>query len=143
MKIIHAVFHAVFAAALLSVTAAQAADTAILDRHVANMKSGNIPGIVADYAANAVVVTPAGMVSPSGVFVGKDVRKLFDVLASPQNVPGNKTMQTAYEDLGQGATKMTWVQFKGTPKELSGYDVFVVRGGKIAYQTVIVNPAGK
>lgn len=127
------------AATLLSLGAAQAADTAILDRHVANMKSGNIPGIVADYASDAVIVTPAGMVSPSGVFVGKDVPKLFNVLAAPKNVPGNKTMQTSYEDLGSGATKMTWVQFKGSKDEVSGYDIFVVRGGKIAYQTVVVN----
>lgn len=137
------IVHAAFAATLLVAGGAQAADTAILDRHVANMKSGNIAGIVADYAADAVVVTPAGMVSPDGIFVGKDVRKLFDVLAAPKNVPGNKTMETSYQELGQGTTRMTWVQFKGTPKEVSGYDVFVVRGGKIAYQTVIVNPARK
>lgn len=135
-----------FAAAIalaLTVTAASAADTAILDRHVANMKSGNIDGIVADYAPDAVIVTPAGMVSPSGVFVGKDARKLFSVLAAPKNLPANKTMQTKYEDLGAGTTKMSWVQNKGTKDQVSGYDIFVVRGGKIAYQTVIVDPAKK
>lgn len=136
---------AVAAAIVLSLTvsAAQAADTAILDRHVANMKSGNVDGIMADYAADAVIVTPAGMVSPNGVFVGKDARKLFSVLAAPKNLPANKTMQTRYEDLGQGTTKMSWVQNKGTKDEVSGYDIFVVRGGKVAYQTVIVNPAKK
>jgi hypothetical protein len=35
------------------------------------------------------------------------------------------------------------VQFKGTPKEISGYDVFVVRDGKIVFQSVTVNPAKK
>jgi len=127
------------AATMLGAAAAQAADTAILDRHVANMKSGNISGIVADYAPDAVIVTPAGMVTPGGVFVGKDVPKLFNVLAAPKNLPGNKTMQTSYEDLGSGATKMNWVQFKGSKDEVSGYDVFVVKGGKIAFQTVVVN----
>ena len=130
---------AVLAFSLLGCGAAFAADTAILDRHVANMKSGNIAGIVADYAPDAVIVTPAGMVSPSGVFVGKDVPKLFNVLAAPKNVPGNKTMETKYEALGPDTTKMTWVQFKGTKDQVSGYDVFVVRGGKIAFQTVIVD----
>ena len=38
---------------------------------------------------------------------------------------------------------MHWVQFKGTPKELSGTDVFVVRGGKVVFQTVTVNAAKK
>ena len=38
---------------------------------------------------------------------------------------------------------MRWVQFKGTPKEVSGYDVFVIRGGKVVFQTVTVNAAKK
>ena len=28
-------------------------------------------------------------------------------------------------------------------KEVSGYDVFVIRGGKVVFQTVIINPAPK
>jgi hypothetical protein len=130
-------------AIVLSITAAQAADTAILDRHVANMKSGNVDGIVADYAPDAVVVHPAGLVSPSGVFVGKDAKKLFSVLAAPANLPANKTMQVKYADVGPGVTKMDWVQSKGTKDELSGYDIFVVRGGKIAFQSVTIYPAKK
>ena len=133
----------ILAVSLLGLGSAFAADTAILDRHVANMKSGNIDGILADYAPDTVIVTPAGMVSPSGVFVGKDAKKLFSVLAAPKNVPGNKTMETKYESLGLDTTKMTWVQFKGTKDQVSGYDVFVVRGGKIAFQTVIVDDKKK
>jgi ketosteroid isomerase-like protein len=131
------------AVSLLGLGSAFAADNSILDHHVANMKSGNIDGILADYAPDTVIVTPAGMVSPSGVFVGKDARKLFSVLAAPKNVPGNKTMETKYESLGPDTTKMTWVQFKGTNDQVSGYDVFVVRGGKIAFQTVIVDDKKK
>jgi hypothetical protein len=131
----------ILALALLGTTGAWAADiTKVIDRHVANMKSGNIDGVLSDYAPNAVVVTPAGMVSPSGVFVGADTRKLFSVLAGPKNVPGNKTMQTRYTSLSADTERMDWVQFKGTPQEVSGYDVFVVRGGKIVFQAVIVTP---
>jgi len=124
-------------------TAASAADTAILDRHVANMKSGNVDGILADYASDAVIVHPAGLISPTGVFIGKDARKLFSVLAAPKNLPANKTMQVKYEDAGPGVTKMDWVQNKGGKDELSGYDIFVVRGGKIAFQSVTIFPAKK
>jgi hypothetical protein len=123
--------------------AAHAADTKILDHHVANMRAGNLEGVLSDYAPDAVVVTPAGMVTPGGVFVGADTRKLFSVLTDKDHVPGNKTMQTRYESLGPDTTMMHWVQFKGTPKEVSGYDVFVVRGGKVAFQTVIVDAAKK
>jgi hypothetical protein len=136
--------YAVILPALLAAAPAFAgADTKVLDHHVANMKSGNLEAVLSDYAPDAVVVTPAGMISPDGVFVGSETRKLFSVLTNKDNLPGNKTMQTKYQNAGADTTVMQWVQFKGTPKELSGYDVFVTRGGKIAYQTVVVNSAKK
>jgi len=52
-------------------------------------------------------------------------------------------MQTRYESAGPDTTLMYWVQFKGTPKEVSGHDVFVVRGGKVVFQSVAVDPAKK
>ncbi len=133
---------AAFVAALSSAPA-WAADTKVLDHHVANMKSGDLEAVLSDYAPDAVVVTPAGAFSPNGVFVGKDTRKLFSILTSKDNLPGNKTMQTKYEPLSDDTPLMRWVQFKGSPKEVSGYDVFVVRGGKVVFQTVVVNPAKK
>jgi hypothetical protein len=124
-------------------TGAAAADTKVLDHHVANMKAGNLDGVLSDYAPDAVVVTPAGMITPDGVFVGSETRKLFSVLTDKDHLPGNKTMLTHYEKLGPDTTVMHWIQFKGTAKEVSGYDVFVVRGGKVAFQTVTVNPTKK
>ena len=131
----------VSAAILLAMTGSAwaGADTKVLDHHVANMKSGNLEGVLADYSPDVVVVTPAGMISPDGVFVGSDIRKLFSVLTNKDNLPGNKTMQTRYQNGGPDTSIMQWVQYKGTSKELSGYDVFVVRGGKIVFQTVTVN----
>ena len=137
------IMHAAILSTLLSAGAAWAADTQVLNHHVANMKSGNLEAVLSDYAPDAVVVTPAGMVTPNGVFIGKDTRKLFSVLTSKDSLPGNKTMQTKYEALGPDTTLMRWVQFKGTPKEVSGYDVFVIRGGKVVFQTVVVDAAKK
>ena len=134
---------AAIATILLGATAAYAADTKVLDHHVANMKSGDLEAVLSDYAPDAVVVTPAGMVSPNGVFIGKDTRKLFTALTSKDSLPGNKTMETKYEPLSADTTLMRWVQFKGTPKEVSGYDVFVIRGGKVVFQSVTVNAAKK
>jgi hypothetical protein len=135
---------AVILPALLAATPAFAgADTKVLDHHVANMKTGNLEAVLSDYAPDAVVVAPAGMITPDGVFVGPETRKLFSVLTDKDHVPGNKTMQSRFQSAGADTSIMHWVQFKGTPKEVSGYDVFVTRGGKIAYQTVVVNPAKK
>jgi hypothetical protein len=137
------IMYAAIVSTLLATGAAYAADTKVLDHHVANMKSGDLEAVLSDYAPDAVVVAPAGTATPNGVFVGKDTRKLFSVLTSKDNLPGNKTMETKYEALAPDTTLMRWVQFKGTPKEVSGYDVFVVRGSKIVFQTVVVNPAKK
>ena len=130
-------------ASILGVGSAAAADTKILDHHVANMKAGNLEGVLSDYAPDAVVVTPPGLANASGVFVGADTRKLFSVLTDKDHVPGNRTMQSRYESAGPDTTLMYWVQFKGTAKEVSGHDVFVVRGGKVVFQAVIVDPAKK
>ena len=115
----------------------------VLEHHVAQMKTGNLEAVLSDYAPNAVIVTPPGAMSKSGVFVGKDARTLFTILTSKENLPGNKSMEVSYETLGPDTTLMRWVQFKGTPKQLSGHDVFVVRGGKIVFHTVSIDPAKK
>jgi hypothetical protein len=142
-KTMYAVILSTFLMAGATLPAFAAADTKVLDHHVANMKSGNLEAVLSDYSPDAVVVTPAGMVTPDGVFVGQEVRSLFRVLTGKDNLPGNKTMQTRYQSAGADTSIMHWVQFKGTPKEVSGYDVFVVRGGKIVFQSVTVNASKK
>lgn len=146
-KIMHAAIVSTLLATLLTAGAAlpalAAADTKVLDHHVANMKAGNLEQVLSDYSPYAVVVVPAGMVTPDGVFVGAETRTLFRFLTNKDNLPGNKTMQTRYQNVGPDTSIMHWVQYKGTPKEVSGYDVFVTRDGKIMFQTVIVNPSKK
>src|SRR5580698_3761847 len=134
---------AVILASIVGIGSAAAAETKVLDHHVANMRTGNLEGVLSDYAPDAVVVVPPGLANANGVFVGADTRKLFSVLTDKDHVPGNKTMQTRYENGGPDTTLMYWVQFKGTPKEVSGHDAFVVRGGKVVFQSVTVDPAKK
>lgn len=140
--IVHNRPRALLATAVLTLLLASAAQARTIDQilahHVANMKSGNLSGVMNDYAPDAVVVTPAGMVSPNGVFTGHDVRKLFSVLTDKTHLPGNKSMLTRNEAVAPDTAIMHWVQRKGTPQEVSGYDVFVVRDSKIAFQAVIV-----
>jgi hypothetical protein len=146
-KTMHAAMLSTLLATLLTagmaLPALAAADTKVLDHHVASMKAGNLEQVLSDYSPYAVVVVPAGMLTPDGVFVGSETRTLFRFLTNKDNLPGNKTMQTRYQNVGPDTSIMHWVQYKGTPKELSGYDVFVTRDGKIMFQTVIVNAAKK
>jgi hypothetical protein len=133
---------------------ATAADTAevILDRHVAAMKAGDLEAVMADYADNALVIAPHGIVpgeaSVAGVnvFDGKDnISRLFAVLTNKDNAAGMASMTTTYEFKGSDVSLMHWVQFAGTPQELSGTDVWVIRDGKVLSQTVLINapPAAK
>lgn len=50
-------------------------------------------------------------------------------------------MQTRIEPDGGDVALLRWVQFKGTPKQVTGEDVFVVRGDKILYQAILVDSA--
>lgn len=134
------------AASLLAITVAGpawAADTKVIDHHVASMKAGDLAGVLSDYAPDAVVVAPPALAGNKGVFVGPDTRKLFSVLTDKDHVPGNRSMKTRYEAAGADTTIMRWVQFQGTAQEVSGYDVFVIRDGRIVFQTVVVDPAPK
>jgi hypothetical protein len=138
--------------------AAFAADSAkmVLDRHVAAMKAGDLDAVMADYADNAVVIVPAGVVAgQKGLVVGEkgealnvldgkaNARKFFAVLTGKGNSEAMKSMTSTYEMKGNDTTLMHWKQFPGTAKEASGTDVWVIRDGKIITQVVLVNPAKK
>lgn len=119
----------------------------ILDRHVAAMKAGDLAAVMADYADNALVIAPHGIVSGEtdmagfNVFDGKDnISRLFAVLTNKDNAAGMASMTTTYEPRGNDVTLMHWVQFAGTLQELSGTDVFVIRDGKVISQAVLVSP---
>ena len=114
---------------------------ASIARHVTNVKAANIDGVMADYADDAILVSPPGLVTPAGTFVGKNkVREFFVWLATPEVLPGAQSMVTTNEVVGPNTMLFRWTQFPGTPKEVKGYDIFVFREGKIIFQTTAPNP---
>jgi ketosteroid isomerase-like protein len=142
----------------LMTSAAFAADSAkvVLDRHVAAMKAGDLDAVMADYADNVVVIAPAGAVPGQkaltvgekgealNVLDGKaNARKFFAVLTGKGNSAAMKSMVSTYETKGSDTTLMHWKQFPGTPKEVSGTDVWVIRDGKVITQVVLVDPTKK
>ena len=133
---------AMAASAALAVTPSQ-----VVAHHVAMMKKGDLPAIMSDYAANTVVIAPPGLVRGQsakgvGVFVGSvDARRVFATLTDKDHHPGVRTMESSIAPGGPDIARLKWVQFKGTPQQVSGEDIFVVRNGKIAYQAILVDPA--
>ncbi|HVZ27527.1 MAG TPA: hypothetical protein VG798_02630 [Rhizomicrobium sp.] len=127
-----------------------AADTsqAVLDRHVAAMKAGDLNAVMADYDDNAMVIAPHGIapgeksVSGNDVFAGKtSIRKFFEVLTDKAHNPGAKSMTVEYETRGSDVTVMHWVQFPGASNQISGNDTWIIRDGKVIAQIVAVDSA--
>jgi ketosteroid isomerase-like protein len=114
---------------------------AALDRHVTNVKAGNVDGILADYADDAVMVLAPGDLAPKGALVGKtEVRKFFTWLTSPEILPGAQSMAVTTEKVGPNTMYFHFTQFPGTPKEVQGFDTYVFHEGKIVFQTTFVTP---
>lgn len=124
--------------------ATEASPVSVVERHVSAMKSGDIDAIMSDYAKDTVVITPQGLVSDQspatgpGVYSGIDnAKKVFATLTAAGNLPAVKGMETRVEPKGYDIAFLYWTQLKGTPKEISGRDVFVVRDSKIVFQDII------
>ena len=117
---------------------------AVLDRHVTNVKAGNVDGVLADYADDASLVLMPGEQWPKGVLVGKtEVRKFFTWLSSPEVLPGAQSMVVTTEKLGPNTMYFGFTQWPGTPKQVKGYDIYVFRDGKILVQTTLVTEMPK
>jgi ketosteroid isomerase-like protein len=122
----------------------------VLDHHEATMKAGDLDGVMEDYADDAVLVAPAGVVpgepdvAGTNLFVGKEnIRKFFAVLTNAENNPAVKSMVATYEIKDHGTALMHWAQWPGTDKEVAGTDVWVIRDGKVQSQVVLIKPARK
>ncbi len=120
----------------------------VVQHHVDAMVKGDLAAVMSDYAADTVVVTPPGLVAGQGpadapgVYSGATAaRRVFATLLDKAHHPGVASMQTRIEPAGNGVALLRWVQFKGTPQQVAGKDVFVVRNNKIAYQAILPDPA--
>lgn len=133
---------------LLWTTAACAADRTpvqVVEDHVVAMKKADVDLIMSDYADDTVVITPEGLVAGQqpakgpGVYSGiANARKVFVTLTNKDNIGPVRSMVARIEPLGDDVALLHWVQFQGTPQQVTGEDVFVVRNGKIAFQDIVV-----
>ena len=114
---------------------------AAIARHVTAVKAADLPGVMADYADDAILVAPPGVASEPGTLVGKqNVQKFFEWLYTPEVLPAAQSMVTTNEIVGPNTLLFRWTQFPGTPREVKGYDIFVFRAGKIVFQTTAPMP---
>ena len=106
-----------------------ASTSEVLDRHLKSFAEYDIDGILADYAADAVLFAPGGPLK------GPDaIKPLFEALIAEFAKPGSSfTMQLCSIDgdhayiLWTAETADNWYEF--------ATDTFVVRNGKIVAQS--------
>jgi ketosteroid isomerase-like protein len=100
----------------------------IFEHHATALIAGDVDGIVADYADDAVFITP------EGVRRGKDgVREAFTALLA--DLP-NATWDVPTQIFEDDVLFITWSAVSEKTQATDGVDTFVFRGDSIRLQTV-------
>ena len=97
----------------------------VLERHGAAAQANDLDAVLADYAEDAVLISPG-----HGVLRGREIRTFFE---NPSDLTGFEVISLFVDD---EVAFFTWK----TAAVAFGSDTFIVRGGKIAVQTVATPP---
>jgi len=105
----------------------------VFDNHMAALESGDIAKLMADYADDAILITP------DGALVGKPaIQAAFEGM-----VQGSPNLKFTSQDIVEGDTLLTiWSAESDTATMPQGVDTFVIRDDKIQRQTAwfVVHP---
>src|SRR6185437_2750669 len=122
----------------------------VVELHIKGMQAGNATMAAEPYAEDAVVMTPPGSFPPGtkslepGIAIGKaNIRKFFASLLNADHGVAAKGMIWHLDVTPQGGVVMHWTQLKGTPQQVDGIDMFMVRDGKIVFQSIGLNAPKK
>ncbi|NKB49733.1 MAG: nuclear transport factor 2 family protein [Alphaproteobacteria bacterium] len=103
---------------------------AVLDSHLTAFGSGNVDAILANYASDAVIMFPGGMVSGHA-----DIRGMFEGLVTEFGQPG-VTFEMLNSDVSGEIAFIVWKAETGKAVYEMGTDTYVIRDNKIVMQTV-------
>jgi len=107
----------------------------VLDHHLKCLAAGDLEGIVADYAPDAVLITPPGIFSSDGILRGTaGAEHGFRSLRRDFGKPG-ASFQMKQVSIEGDYAYIVWSA--DTPDNLYdfGADTFVIKSGKIVAQT--------
>ena len=114
--------------------AAPATPDQVVAHHLKAFQHDDWNDLIRDYAPDAVVETPDGPIEGTPA-IYKFYQSINDTTPPPQF---QTTQVPAVGDAGQA----DWVMNPRKPGSLKGRDVFIVRNGKIEFQTTVnVRPA--
>jgi uncharacterized protein (TIGR02246 family) len=102
---------------------------AVVNHHLQAFGAGDLHGVVADYAADAV------MIVPTGVLRGVDgIRPLFQAMIAEFAKPGSR-FELKQQVVEGDVAYICWLAETADNTYELGTDTFIVRDGKIATQT--------
>jgi ketosteroid isomerase-like protein len=109
----------------------------IVAHHLASAERGDVDALMADYAADAVLITPDTAITGRSA-----IRAVFQRLVGGNSAPGSRqgALQVQKQVFKGSVGYLLWVQHAGTPDEVRGSDTFFIRDGKIIAQTVVMVP---
>jgi ketosteroid isomerase-like protein len=107
----------------------------VMDHHLACLAAGDLEGVLADYASDAVLVTPPGFFTPDGILRGREgAGHGFEILIREFGSPG-ASFDLEHVTIEGDYAYMVWHAV--TPQHTFdfGSDTFVIRQGRIVAQT--------
>src|SRR5215211_1386752 len=110
-------------------TAATATTRAVVDHHLERFAALDVPGVVADYAPDAVLIVPTGVLR--GVL---EITPIFQRLFAEFAQPG-ATFNLQQQVIEGEVAYIRWAAETPENTYALGTDTFFVRHGKIAVQT--------
>jgi uncharacterized protein (TIGR02246 family) len=104
---------------------------AIIERHTNAFRSGDVRGLMADYAKDAVFLTKG-----PGVLKGTDaIRQLYDMVFRDVFPPSTTTLVFEAPLVAGNVGLLHWSATTPTTRTQGGFDAFFVHDGKIVAQT--------
>lgn len=121
----------------LPVYADQDVSERVLKNHLASFGAGDVDAILADYANDAVIILP------NGILKGKEqIRGLFNALVAEFSKPG-MVFNLTNTKVDNHLAYITWNADTHDTSYKFATDTFIIKGGKITHQTIAFDAVPK
>ena len=107
----------------------------VLERHLKCLGAGDLEGFLADFAPQVVVFRPVGFAGPGGVAKGLTaIRPVFSAVLAEFARPGTR-FEIRQQEIEGDYAYIVWDAETADNIYEPGSDTFVVREGKIVFQS--------
>ena len=102
----------------------------VVRRHAEAIQRADVALLLSDYAPDAVIIASFGVFSNH-----TEIKELFEDFFANDKEAAYKTFTASFATLKSDVIAQEGTFCAHSPKEWTGHDIFVVRNGKIVFQT--------